>query len=296
MIQSETINSRDNSLLKRARAARDGRESELIFLEGLRLCEEAVRVSSLTIDAVLFTKKLFDDERGRDLLAAFERAHRRAAQVDEKLFASLSDTKTPQGIIVLAERPRTDRETFARRIEVEPRPIVATHQTVGPHETDAAREASAPLLVIMHRINNPANAGAMLRVAEASGATGVITIAGSTDCFSPKALRGAMGSTLRLPLWTDVDFADALAWCAARNIGTVGTDVRAGQTHTGIDWTTPRAIILGEEGRGLTTDEAGATDQRIKIPMRAPVESLNVAVALGVILYEAARQRGNLCS
>ncbi len=295
MIQSATINSRDNPLLKRARAARDGRERELIFLEGLRLCEEAARVSSLTIDAVLFTKKLSDDERGRKLLAVFERAHRRAGQVDEKLFASLSDTKTPQGIIVLAERPRTDGETFARRIATEPQPIIATHQTTGANPTDTACEAVVPLIVIMHRINNPANAGAMLRVTEASGATGVITTAGSTDSFSPKALRGAMGSTLRLPLWTDVDFADALAWCAACKIGTVGTDVRAEQTHTEIDWTMPRAIVLGEEGRGLTTDEAWATDQRIKIPMRAPVESLNVAVALGVILYEAARQRGSLC-
>ncbi|MDQ3254070.1 MAG: RNA methyltransferase, partial [Acidobacteriota bacterium] len=239
MIQSATINSRDNPLLKRARAARDGKERALVFLEGLRLCEEASRVSSLTIDAVLFTKKLSDDERGRKLLAVFERAHRRAGQVDEKLFASLSDTKTPQGIIVLAERPRTDRESFTRRIETEPRPIIATHQTIGTHQTDAAREVSAPLLVIMHRINNPANAGAMLRVAEASGATGVIMTAGSTDSFSPKALRGAMGSTLRLPLWTDVDFADALTWCAARGIGTIGTDVRAEQTHTGIDWTMP---------------------------------------------------------
>ena len=85
---------------------------------------------------------------------------------------------------------------------------------------------------------------------------------------------------------------EALHWCAEQRIGTVSTDARAARLHTEVDWTVPRAIIVGSEGSGLTAEEVEAADESVKIPMRAPVESLNAAVALGVILYEAARQRG----
>ncbi|MCA1555741.1 MAG: RNA methyltransferase [Acidobacteria bacterium] len=148
-----------------------------------------------------------------------------------------------------------------------------------------------PLIVILHQVNNPANAGAMLRVAEAAGASGVIAIAGSTDLLSPKALRGAMGSSFRLPLWTKADLAEVASWCGERGIRTVSTDLSARQSHTDLAWTDAHAIIMGAEADGLKEREIQVMDERIRIPMRSPVESLNVAVALAVILYEAARQR-----
>ncbi|MGB9180054.1 MAG: RNA methyltransferase, partial [Pyrinomonadaceae bacterium] len=148
-----------------------------------------------------------------------------------------------------------------------------------------------PLLVILHRVNNPANAGAIVRTAEAAGASALIATEGAVDLFSPKALRGAMGSTFRLPVWEGASLQEALAWCAEQKILTVSTDARAKVNHTEIDWTLPRAIILGTEGAGLSKSEVAVTDDSIKIPMRAPVESLNVAVACGIILYEATRQR-----
>ncbi|HYY41607.1 MAG TPA: RNA methyltransferase, partial [Pyrinomonadaceae bacterium] len=148
-----------------------------------------------------------------------------------------------------------------------------------------------PLVVIMHRINNPANAGAMLRVAEAAGATGVIATAGTVDLFSPKSLRGAMGSAFRLPLWPGAQLDEALNWCAARGIVTVATDLRAELTHTEFDWTRPHALVMGAEAHGLAPQESAAAATHLRIPMRPPVESLNVATALAVVLYEAARQR-----
>jgi TrmH family RNA methyltransferase len=143
----------------------------------------------------------------------------------------------------------------------------------------------------MHEVSNPSNAGALLRVAEAAGATAVITTRGSTDLLSPKALRGSMGSAFRLPLWAGATYDEALRWCNERGIRTVATDASASVTHTGIDWTTPRAVIVGAEAGGLSGEETRAADACVRIPMCEPVESLNVAVALGVILYEAARQR-----
>ncbi|HYO99268.1 MAG TPA: RNA methyltransferase [Pyrinomonadaceae bacterium] len=260
------ITSRQNTLIRHARAASKGLAKETLFIEGLRLCEEAAR-SNLACEDVLYTERFAEDARAARLLAELERRGARFNVVGESVFASLGDTKHPQGIVVLARRFATDQATFEKSM------------------------SASPLIVVLHRINNPANAGAMLRVAEAAGATGVITTAGSTDMLSPKALRGAMGSSFRLPLWTDADFAGAVSWCRKRGIRTVSADVAAKQAHTEIAWTESRAVIMGAEAGGLSDAEIEMADERLRVPMRPPVESLNVAVALAVILYEAARQR-----
>ncbi|HVF28658.1 MAG TPA: RNA methyltransferase [Pyrinomonadaceae bacterium] len=267
-VSAEAITSRHNPLVKHVRAARDEKDSELIFVEGVRLCEEVAR--SIVIEDVLYTEELTRDARGAAILEELRVKARRVVPVTEEVLAAVSDTKTPQGIVALARRPRTDYDAFQRKLENEDAP---------------------PLVVVAHRVNNPSNAGAMLRVAEAAGATGFITSVGSTDVFSPKALRGAMGSSFRLPIWTGATFSEMILWCDQNGIRAVSTDVRATTLHTGLDWNVPRAIILGAEAGGLDEAESAAASERIKIPMRAPVESLNVATALAVILYEAARQR-----
>jgi TrmH family RNA methyltransferase len=101
-----------------------------------------------------------------------------------------------------------------------------------------------------------------------------------------------MGSAFRLPLWTGPTFEETLRWCAERGIRTVTTDTTSASTHTEFEWTNALAVILGPEAVGLSDAEVRAADESVRIPMREPVESLNVAVALAVVLYEAARQRG----
>jgi TrmH family RNA methyltransferase len=261
----ETITSRKNPLVRRARAVRDGREQGSVFVEGVRLCEEAVR-ASVGFELALYTRGLAADERGNALLEKLRAVCPELYAVGEGVLEAVSDTKTPQGVVAVARRPQTGREVVERA-------------------------KGTPLIVIMHRASNPSNAGAMLRVAEAAGATAAITTEGSTDPLSAKALRGSMGSAFRLPLWTSPTFEEALRWCAERGISTVGTDAGAASTHTGIDWTTPRAVVVGPEAGGLSDVEVSAADESVRIPMREPVESLNVAVALAVVLYEAARQR-----
>ncbi len=262
---SETITSRKNQFAQRARAVRDGRERELVFVEGVRLCEEALR-ASVAFEAVLHTRSLADDARGASLLERLREVCRNTQAVSEDVLESTSDTKTPQGVVALVRRPQTGRE----RIE---------------------RAAGVPLVVVMHRANNPSNAGAVLRVAEAAGATGVVLTKGSTDPLSPKSLRGSMGSAFRLSLWTGPTLEEVFGWCAERGIHTVATAAAATSLHTEIDWTTPRAVVLGPEAGGLSVEDVRAANVAVRIPMRAPVESLNLATALAVVLYEAARQR-----
>ena len=101
-----------------------------------------------------------------------------------------------------------------------------------------------------------------------------------------------MGSAFRLPVWAGAAFGEALSWCEGRGIRTVATDASARTAHTGLDWTTPRAVVLGPEAGGLSDEEVRACEESLRIPMREPVESLNLTTALAVVLYEAARQRG----
>ena len=263
---SKLIVSRDNSLLRQARAVRDGKDESLIFVEGLRLCEEALR-SGLKIHAVVYSDEIAKKERAAALIAELRKTEARLGEVSESLLATVSYTKTPQGMIVLAGRPVSGKDTLATTGEK-------------PH-----------LLVVLDGINNPVNVGAIVRSAEAAGATGVITTGTSSDPFSPKALRGAMGSAFRLPIWNGASYPEAIAWCAEQTIKTVCTDVRARKLHTEIDWSGPIALILGSESTGLAAAQVEMATEAVKIPMHESVESLNVGVAAAVILYEAARQR-----
>lgn len=266
MTRKITITSRDNALLKLARSVRDGKEPQMIFIEGLRLCEEAVR-SGLELQAVIYSDEIAGKDRAAAFLESVYGAAPKMAAVSESLLATISYTKTPQGIVALTRKPDNGRALLERT-------------------------AGVPLVVIMHGINNPVNVGAILRSAEAAGASGVITTSQTADPFSPKSLRGAMGSAFRLPVWLDPNYVDALAWCKKQGIGTVCADAGATTSYDELDWRGPRAFIFGPEAAGLTRDEIEAANDSVRIPMQGEVESLNVSVAAGILLYEAARQRG----
>lgn len=262
----EQITSRDNARLKHARAVRDGRVAEEIFVEGWRLAVEAAAI--LEITEFFLTPEFEQTERGAQLLRKLPNPRR--FLLSQKLLESVSDTKTPPGVVLLARQPQTGRKVLEKTLKT----------------------VSAPLVVLLHEINNPSNAGAILRTAEAAGASAAILTRQSANVFAPKSLRAAMGAAFRLPLWTNADFAEAIDFCREKAIKIVCADVRAGKNHTAVDWREAACLIVGSEARGLETDEIEQTDEQIKIPMKSGVESLNAAVAGGVVLYEAARQRG----
>jgi TrmH family RNA methyltransferase len=260
------ITSRDNSLLRQARAVREGKVDDLIFVEGLRLCEEAL-YSDLSIEAVIFSEEIAIKPKAASVINNLAKQCARMAAVSEKLLESISFTKTPQGIIVLAQRPDTSEARLSQDIH------------------------DIPLVVILHQLNNPVNVGAVLRTAEAAGATGVITTQNTTDPFSPRALRGAMGSAFRLPIWNGPSYSEAIEWCNKQGIISVCAAATARPAYTEIDWTGARALILGTESTGLAEAEINAAGEAVRIPIQRSVESLNVSVAAGILLYEAVRQR-----
>jgi TrmH family RNA methyltransferase len=247
------ITSKDNSRVKHARNVREGRVRNEIFVEGLRLCEEVLKANLEIVD-VLFTADLFENPRGSELISNFPSS----AEVSDKIFATISDTKTPQGICIIAKRPQNNLQTVDNK-----------------------------LVVVLHQINNPSNVGAILRTCEAVGVSGVILTKGTADAFSAKTLRGSMGASLRLKLAEKFDFSEAINFCRENNLTTVCADIRAEKSYTEIDWTIPHALIVGSEANGLSETERQMCDESLKISMCEPVESLNVAVACGIVLFEA---------
>ena len=147
------------------------------------------------------------------------------------------------------------------------------------------------LMVVMHRINNPINVGAILRTAEAAGATGAIATQNTQRSDFAKSLRGAMGSTFRLPIWSGPTYEEALSWCGRRRIKTICADVHARSAYNEVDWQVPSALILGPESEGLSDEEIAKANKAVRIPMQGWAESLNVAVGRRDIALRGCEQR-----
>lgn len=259
----ERITSRDNRRLAAARQVRDGIDRTRLFIEGKRLVDEALR-SNIDIDEC-FISDAIKEPGGLAIPAGLA-----TFSVPEKLFKSIADTENSQGVIMIARRPQHDLESI--------RP-------------NAGR---VPVVIFLDRTNNPSNLGAVVRTAEAAGACAVIISPGSTDAFSPKVLRASMGSAFRLPVVEGVGLRRAVEWAGVSGMVATAADPRAETAYTGIDWTTPRLLVLGSEAHGLDDQALALVDERIRIPIDNAVESLNLAVSAGVLLFEARRQRAEV--
>jgi TrmH family RNA methyltransferase len=156
---------------------------------------------------------------------------------------------------------------------------------------EAPYAVDPPLVVIACDVQDPGNLGALIRVAEAGGASGVVAAGACADPVGWKALRGSMGSALRLPIVTQPAIGQAVAQAKSRGCRVVATAPRDGRSLFLADLKGPLAVLVGSEGSGLPDEVTRSADERISIPMAAPVESLNTAVTAALVVYEAKRQR-----
>jgi TrmH family RNA methyltransferase len=240
----------------------DALERELL-LDGPHLLFEA-RKSGLPIESAAFAQAAFDDPAVGTLAEQLVADGADVFIVSRKTLATMSPVRTPAGAVGIARRTL---------------PSLA-----------GALSSTHPLVVVAHDVQDPGNVGGIIRTAEAAGATAVITTAATADPLGWKALRGSMGSALRLPI-ARAEIADALRALRDAGIETTALVPRAGQPLFEADFTKPSALILGSEGAGLPDGLLRGVDRRITIPMCAPVESLNVGVAAALVLYVAFRQR-----
>jgi TrmH family RNA methyltransferase len=254
------ITSRQNAIVARYRAAARGEVSDAIVLDGAHLVADAL-ASRVAIREAALTAEHEDEPLARALHAAGAEV----TIVSSPVMNALSPVRTSSGIVALAERPRA----HAARVF-----------TPAP-----------PLVLMAIDVQDPGNVGALVRAAEAAGATGVVAAGACADPFGWKALRGSMGSALRLPIATAGTALDAIDSARRHGCRIVAAAPHGGRPFFDADLRGPAAVVVGGEGAGVPESVLAAADDRVTIPMQPPVESLNTAVAAALLLYEARRQR-----
>lgn len=257
------IRSRSNAVARRFRALKERAGGDLALLEGTKLVEEAL-AAGVEIAEVAVSARPGRTARGRELVEALRGRGVPVREMDDAVLGSISEAETSQGLLALARRPVFTEEALLR---------------------------GRPLLLVAVGIQNPGNVGALLRAAEAAGASGAYMAEGCADTFSWKALRGSMGSAFRLPHLRRPGARETLLFLKQQGVAAVAAVSSGGTPYDQVDLTRPVALVVGNEGAGLGEDLLKAVSARVSIPMRGGVESLNVAVAAGVLLFEAARQR-----
>ena len=257
-------------LQKLQTSPRERRERGLFVCEGMRLIRELSPeeiVSVYCSDS--FAKEIFSgggragETGGAD---AVRELTARAIHMSDRVFAACCDTKTPQGILAVARSKKWAKE-----------------------EVLTPRGGRIRLLVL-ESIQNPGNLGTLLRTGEAAGLTGVIMSRDCVDIYNPKVIRGSMGSFHRVPFVYEEDLSLTLADLREAGITTFATHLHADADAFDVAYPEKMALLVGNEGNGLSEELAMAADTRIRIPMAGRTESLNAAMAASILLYEAYRQ------
>jgi TrmH family RNA methyltransferase len=239
-------------------SSRARRQEGVFVIEGVRLVEEAL-AAGWQARLVLFSSDL--SQRGSALLEGLAAQNAPLEKVAPSVLRSASDTITPQGILTVLERRHA--------------PMVENPNFV----------------FIPDQVRDPGNLGAMLRTAAAAGVQAVFIPSGAVDVFSPKVLRAGMGAHFRLPVYP-LEWAEITAYVQA--LAVYLADVQQGVVYTQADWRAPLALIVGSEAEGASPPALSLATQRVHIPMPGGSESLNAAIAAGILLFECARQRSQI--
>jgi TrmH family RNA methyltransferase len=255
------ITSRQHPIVKEFRELARG-DQDLMLLDGWHLLGEAAR-AQIAVEKIAICGPPSSTEQG-----LVDRLRRHGAQIVEvsgAVLNALSPVNAPTGVVASARRP-----------------AVAHTAILAP----------APALVLAATgLQDPGNAGAIVRSAAAAGATGVVLDDASADPWGWKALRASMGGAFRVPVVRSRALASLIKDWRAAGLRIAATVPRDGTSMHDVDFTPPTALLLGGEGAGLPDSLIAAADTCVSIPMRGGIESLNAAVAAAVLLYEAQRQR-----
>ncbi|MDD2420879.1 MAG: RNA methyltransferase [Heliobacteriaceae bacterium] len=262
------LTSRHNPRVKEARSLALKKERGLAgryLLEGVRLLEEAV-AAGVPLLYCLYTDKLVRNDRGRALLDRLMTTGVACLPVKATVLDAVTATKETQGIVAVAPIPAVSWET-----------VLTGDQF---------------LVVVVDGVQDPGNLGTVIRTAEGAGANGVLLTPGTVDPFNPKVIRAAMGSLFRLPVTYGPEPEALVEGLQTRGGALVVGDAHGGVAYDRADWRAERlALVIGSEAQGPRPCMLAQAGQVVRIPLMAPVESLNVAVAAAVLLFEAARQR-----
>ncbi|MTI49518.1 TrmH family RNA methyltransferase [Sporosalibacterium faouarense] len=260
------ITSSSNSLIKHVKSLHRKKarwKSANYFVEGLKAVEEGL-ISKADIEFFLYSDALFDINGGCELfdeIKNFENAY----NIPDKLLNEISDTENPQGIIAVVKFKLSSLKDVVLK--------------------------NNNFLVILDELRDPGNMGTIIRTADALGANGIVVTKGCVDVFNPKTIRSTMGSIFHIPLAFEGDIEDIIASLKKEEIKIISTSLESSDYCYNIDFKQDFALIIGNEASGVSDRVIEISDYSTKIPMKGEAESLNAAIASGIVMYEASRQR-----
>ncbi len=233
-------------------------QREEFLVEGLRSVQE-VLTSGWEIVEVFFA-----DAIGSEIIATLRTNNVPCYHVNQAIIERLTDTQNPQGIVAV---------------------VKMQNSTI----TDLV--GLSGLLLVLDEVRDPGNVGTIIRTADAAGACGVVLLQDCADIYSPKVVRATMGSIFHLPIVTDVDKAMFCQWCAKENWPLWVSSLEGGTDIYDIAWEAKVAVLVGNEANGASAQMLKAAQKKVYIPMQGKAESLNVAIAAGIFLFEGAHKQ-----
>jgi len=253
-----TINSLQNPKIKnvvKLHQAKYRKKQGLFLIEGEREIDMAIK-SGVRLQTLFY---------GDDLTKSMSKVDEKILfKVDKKVFAKISFRENPDGFLAVAKAPECKLSDI--------------------------KFSKNPLVLIADLIEKPGNLGAIARTAEAIGLDAIILHDPQVEIYNPNAIRASQGAIFNVSVAKSSQ-AEILVWCKKNKIQMVATTSKANKIYTEVDYKKPTAILIGSEEKGLDNDWLKVSDEKVKIPMKGRITSLNVSVATAVVLYEAVRQR-----
>jgi len=265
---TELISSAANPLIKRARLLADRRyrrREGAFVVQGIQPVSQAVAAGA-DIEALIVAPDLLRQPAAAAMVRQQEEGGTRVARITGELFGRMAGRDGPTGLAAIV---RASPAALAD-LRVEP----------------------GSLFVALHEIGNPGNLGTIIRTADAAGAAGVILVGPSTDPYDPAAVKASMGALFSVPVARAATAGELTEWAAARGVCMAVTSARGSRPLWAAELPLPLVILLGSEGAGLPEDLLSQGELQLRIPMTGTAESLNLAVAAGILLYEVRRRTG----
>ena len=269
------ITSPSNEIIKetvRYASKASARKDDGVFVaEGTKLVIEA---PSSSVRRLFVSEGCFEDlakEKGK-ILEAFEKMcgelpDEDVIKVPDHVFEKLSTMKTPQGMLAVLKAPSFSEEDICGK--------------------------DVPLILVLEDIQDPGNVGTIFRTAEAAGVSGIVLTPGCADPLSPKVVRASMGAIFRVPFIIKEDLPETVDELEKKGITCYAARLDAAESYDKCDLASPCALLIGNEGNGLSKNVVDKASKGIFIPMSGKTESLNAAVSASILSYEARRQRND---
>ncbi len=253
---TSTANKQVKNIIKLTTKAKERQTQHVFLAEGIRIFEE---IPEECIQDIYVSESFLQKKENTEKLKGME-----YESVSDPVFLRMSDTKTPQGILCVVRQPEYKLEDLLRQEQ--------TH------------------LLILEGIQDPGNLGTIFRTGEGAGITGII-MSGCADLFSPKTVRSTMGSICRVPFYVSGQLQETLLILKEKKITVYAAHLKGSQYYDALDYRGATAFLIGSEANGLTEKTLQQADVCLRIPMGGKLESLNAAMAAGILMYEVNRQR-----